>query len=95
MKEGMTVATCEYCGTEQTLPRLDDDRKANLYDRARLRMKSERQIISTRRMLYQAAAILLQLANRWSFSAQAMTITANCLRWLMTDTCFITERPGQ
>ena len=34
IKEGMTVATCEYCGTEQTLPRLDDDRKANLYDRA-------------------------------------------------------------
>ncbi len=29
-----TVATCEYCGTKQTLPRLDDDRKANLYDRA-------------------------------------------------------------
>ncbi len=29
-----TVATCEYCGTRQTLPRLDDDRKANLYDRA-------------------------------------------------------------
>ena len=34
IEEGMTVATCEYCGTEQTLPRLDDDRKANLYDRA-------------------------------------------------------------
>ncbi len=29
-----TVATCEYCGTQQTLPRLDDDHKANLYDRA-------------------------------------------------------------
>ncbi len=29
-----TVATCEYCGTRQTLPRLDDDRRANLYDRA-------------------------------------------------------------
>ncbi len=29
-----TVATCEYCGTQQTLPKLDDDRKANLYDRA-------------------------------------------------------------
>ena len=28
------TAVCEYCGTEQTLPRLDDDRKANLYDRA-------------------------------------------------------------
>ena len=29
-----SVAVCEYCGTHQTLPRLDDDRKANLYDRA-------------------------------------------------------------
>ena len=29
-----SVAVCEYCGTQQTLPKLDDDRKANLYDRA-------------------------------------------------------------
>lgn len=29
-----TVATCEYCGTQQTLPKLDDDRRVNLYDRA-------------------------------------------------------------
>ena len=29
-----TVATCEYCGTQQTLPKLDDDRRTNLYDRA-------------------------------------------------------------
>lgn len=29
-----TVAVCEYCGTKQTLPRLDDDKKTNLYDRA-------------------------------------------------------------
>lgn len=32
--EGVTVAECEYCGTQQTLPKLDDDRRANLYDRA-------------------------------------------------------------
>ncbi len=32
--ENMRVAECEYCGTQQTLPRLDDERKANLYDRA-------------------------------------------------------------
>ena len=31
---GEPVAVCEYCGTTQTLPRLDDDRRANLYDRA-------------------------------------------------------------
>ena len=29
-----SVATCEYCGTQQTLPKLEDDRRANLYDRA-------------------------------------------------------------
>ena len=29
-----TVAECEYCGTQQTLPKLDDERRANLYDRA-------------------------------------------------------------
>ena len=29
-----TVSTCEYCGTQQTLPKLDDDKRANMYDRA-------------------------------------------------------------
>lgn len=29
-----SVAVCEYCGTKQTLPKLDDDKRANLYDRA-------------------------------------------------------------
>ncbi len=32
--EGSTVAVCEYCGTRQTLPRLADEKRANLYDRA-------------------------------------------------------------
>ncbi len=31
---GSTVGVCDSCGTKQTLPRLDDDRRANLYDRA-------------------------------------------------------------
>ena len=31
---GSTVCECEYCGTQQTLPKLDDDRRANMYDRA-------------------------------------------------------------
>lgn len=31
---GDTVGECDSCGTRQTLPRLDDDRRANLYDRA-------------------------------------------------------------
>ena len=34
IKGNETVAVCEYCGTRQTLPRLDDGRRANLYDRA-------------------------------------------------------------
>ena len=34
IQEGTTVATCEYCGTTQTLPKLTDEKRANLYDRA-------------------------------------------------------------
>ena len=33
-EEGATVGECQHCGTKQTLPKLDDDRKTNLYDRA-------------------------------------------------------------
>lgn len=28
------IAVCEYCGSTQTLPKLDDDKKLNLYERA-------------------------------------------------------------
>ena len=36
------VATCEYCGTKQTLPKVDDETITNLFNRAnRLRMHSE------------------------------------------------------
>ncbi len=34
IEQGETVGVCDSCGTKQTLPRLDDDRKINLYDRA-------------------------------------------------------------
>lgn len=34
INENQTVAVCEYCGTQQTLPKLTDDKRANLYDRA-------------------------------------------------------------
>lgn len=34
IKNGETVCQCEYCGTKQTVPKLDDEKKANLYDRA-------------------------------------------------------------
>lgn len=33
-EQGSTVCECEYCGSRQTLPKLDDDKKANLYERA-------------------------------------------------------------
>ena len=32
--EGATIAKCEYCGTKQTLPRLNDEKRINMYDRA-------------------------------------------------------------
>ena len=34
IKENITVVECEYCYTAQTLPRLSDEKRANLYDRA-------------------------------------------------------------
>ena len=33
-EQGATVGVCDSCGTKQTLPRLDDEKKTNLYDRA-------------------------------------------------------------
>ena len=34
LEPGTSVGECDSCGTKQTIPRLDDDKKANLYDRA-------------------------------------------------------------
>lgn len=34
IKEGMTTARCPYCGTNQTLPKLDNEQRLRLYDRA-------------------------------------------------------------
>lgn len=34
VQEGMSVCECGYCGTMQTLPKIGDQRRANLYDRA-------------------------------------------------------------
>ena len=42
ISENQSVATCEYCGTQQTLPKLDDEKKLALFSRANnLRIKSE------------------------------------------------------
>ena len=37
-----TVCVCEYCGTKQTVPKVDDEKKLKLFERAnRLRMACE------------------------------------------------------
>ena len=42
INENETTATCEYCGTEQTIPKITDDVVGNLFNRANtLRLKSE------------------------------------------------------
>ena len=42
IEEGMTVAECAYCGTKQTIPLADDEKKLNLFNRAnRLRRTNE------------------------------------------------------
>ena len=33
-EQGATVVECSYCGSKQTLPKLNNDRRANMYDRA-------------------------------------------------------------
>ena len=40
--EGSTICECEYCGSKQTLPSADSEKKVNLFNRAnRLRMNNE------------------------------------------------------
>ena len=34
IQPGIGICVCEYCGTKQSVPNLEDDRRANLYDRA-------------------------------------------------------------
>lgn len=42
IEPGATVAECEYCGTKQTIPNQDDEKKLTLFARAnRLRMGCE------------------------------------------------------
>lgn len=58
-----SVATCEYCGTQQTLPKLDDDKRVNLYDRANhFRRNNE---------FDKAAAIYEQILNEEGTDAEA------------------------
>lgn len=58
-----TVGECECCGTRQTFPRLDNDKKVNLYDRANhFRRNSE---------FDKAAAIYEQILNEDKDDAEA------------------------
>lgn len=42
VEEGMKIVECEFCGTTQTVPTNDDEKKVNLFNRAnRLRIASE------------------------------------------------------
>ena len=34
IQPGIGICVCEYCGTKQSVPNLEDERRANLYDRA-------------------------------------------------------------
>ena len=42
VNEGMKIVECDFCGTTQTVPNVDDEKKTNLFNRAnRLRLASE------------------------------------------------------
>ncbi len=42
VQEGNPVCECEFCGTQQTIPQVDDEKKANLFNRAnKLRMNAD------------------------------------------------------
>ena len=63
VQPGQTTAVCGYCGTQQTLPRLDSDQRANLYDRAsHYRRNNEYD---------KAAALYEQLLNEDAADAEA------------------------
>ncbi len=63
IQNGSTVAECEYCGAKQTLPKLDDEKRVNLYDRAnRFRRRNE---------FDKAAAIYEQILNEDNTDAEA------------------------
>ncbi len=63
VNDNATVTTCEYCGTQQTLPRLDSSQRINLYDRANhFRRNND---------FDKAAAIYEQILNEENTDAEA------------------------
>ena len=63
IQSGSTVATCEYCGAKQTLPKLDDEKRVNLYDRANHFRRSNE--------FDKASAIYEQILNEDNTDAEA------------------------
>lgn len=63
VQEGMTVCECEYCGSKQTIPNLDDEKKIKLYERAnKLRFNNE---------FDKAYSVYQDIANDYSDDAEA------------------------
>lgn len=60
---GSTICECEYCGSKQTIPSADSEKKTNLFNRAnRLRMNSE---------FDKASAVYEQIVAEFSEEAEA------------------------
>ncbi len=61
--EGMTVCECEYCGSKQTVPNADDEKKMKMYERAnKLRFNCD---------FDKAAGIYENIVNEFSDEAEA------------------------
>ena len=60
---GVTVCTCDYCGSTQTVPSVDDEKKVKLFDRAnKLRISCE---------FDRAYAVYESIVNEFSSEAEA------------------------
>ncbi len=63
IQEGNPICECEFCGTQQTIPQADNEKKVNLFNRAnRLRMNSE---------FDKAAAIYTSITAEFPHEAEA------------------------
>ncbi|MBQ8942190.1 MAG: toll/interleukin-1 receptor domain-containing protein [Firmicutes bacterium] len=63
IQQGMTVCECEFCGTTQTIPSADDEKKTNLFNRAtQLRRANE---------FDRAISVYEQLINEFPDEAEA------------------------
>lgn len=63
ISNGQTTAVCEYCGTEQTIPKLDAGKSRNLFERA--------ESYRARKEFDQASALYEQIISEGSRDAEA------------------------